>query len=295
MGGLWHEAQEAWRYRELLQNLVDRELAVRYKNSLLGVVWSLANPIVRALILYIVFKFFVPLKVDNYGAYVLAAFFPWTYFLTGILDAGESVSKQMPLVKKVYFPRELLPLATTVANLRHFLLSLGVLGIFLIGLYGTAAYEGNPVSPPREIWLLPVLVLMQTLLIAGIAFFISALNVFWEDVKFLTAVFLDLLFYGVPIIYFLEQVKYAAALSPPVRGLVYHLFLLNPMVVILASYRAFLLNPQYGTVPGVHTPVLVNQGVPWPYFWFAFVVCIGVFVGGYAFFNTRKWRFVEQQ
>ena len=121
MRGLWREVQEAWRYRELLQNLVDRELAVRYKNSLLGVVWSLANPIVRALILYAVFSFFVPLGIKNYSAYVLAAFFPWTYFLTGVLDAGESVSKQMPLVKKVYFPRELLPLATNDCQSAPFL------------------------------------------------------------------------------------------------------------------------------------------------------------------------------
>src|SRR5688572_27415984 len=101
------EAREAWRYRELLNNLVDRELQVRYKNSALGIIWSLANPIVRALILVVVFKYLVPFAPDNYSAYVLAAFFPWTYFLTGILDAGESVSRQMPLIKKVYFPREL--------------------------------------------------------------------------------------------------------------------------------------------------------------------------------------------
>ena len=299
MRGLWREVQEAWRYRELLQNLVDRELAVRYKNSLLGVVWSLANPIVRALILYAVFSFFVPLGIKNYSAYVLAAFFPWTYFLTGVLDAGESVSKQMPLVKKVYFPRELLPLATTIANLRHFFLSLGVLAVYLVGIYAKSYFDGNFVPPPREIFLLPLLVLMQTLLIAGLALFISALNVFWEDVKFLTAVFLDLLFYGVPIIYFLEQVQNTKAMDEPMRGIVYHLFLLNPMVVILASYRAFLLSPQQAPLfPGAANPadfVPVNLGVPWAYFWLSFVVCIAVFIGGYAFFNTRKWRFVERQ
>ncbi len=298
MRGLWREAQEAWRYRELLQNLVDRELAVRYKNSLLGVAWSLANPIVRAVILYVVFSFVVPLGFRNYSALVLAAFFSWTYFLTGILDAGESVSRHMALVKKVYFPRELLPLATTIANLRHFVLSLAVLGVYLIGLYGNALYVGDWTPPPREILLLPVLVLMQTLLIAGIAFFISALNVFWEDVKFLTAVFLDLLFYAVPIIYFLEQVQNTQQLSAPVRNIVYHLFLLNPMVVILSSYRAFLLAPQKAPLsPGAKESewITVNLGVPWPYFWLAFVVCIAVFLSGYAFFNSRKWRFVEQQ
>jgi ABC-type polysaccharide/polyol phosphate export permease len=292
---LLDEAREAWRYRELLNNLVDRELQVRYKNSALGVVWSLANPIVRALILYVLFTFIIALGVKNYSAYVLAAFFPWTYFLTGILDAGESVSRQMSLVRKVYFPRELLPLATTIANLRHFLLSLGVLGIYLIGLYGMSWLHHDPILPPVTIFLLPLLVLMQTLLIAGIALTISAMNVYFEDVKFLAAVFLDLLFYGVPIIYFLEQVRYTTHLSEPLRGIVYHLFLLNPMVVILASYRSFLLTPEYAlAAPGSKEQILVNLGVPWPYFWLAFVVCVAVFVGGYAFFNRRKWRFVEQ-
>ncbi len=300
---LLSEAREVWRYRELLNNLVDRELQVRYKNSALGVIWSLANPIVRALILVVVFKYVVPFAPDNYSAYVLAAFFPWTYFLTGILDAGESVSRQMALIKKVYFPRELLPLATTIANLRHFFLSLGVLGIYLVGLYTVSALDNNaatPALPPLTIFLLPILVLMQTLLIGGIAFYISAMNVFFEDVKFLTAVLLDLLFYGVPIIYFLEQVKATQALPAPVRDIVWQLFLLNPITVILASYRSFLLHPVWleeGAL-GLKNPLLVNQGfatIPWPYFCLSFVVCVFVFLSGYAFFNSRKWRFVERQ
>jgi lipopolysaccharide transport system permease protein len=300
---LVEEAREAWRYRELLKNLVDRELQVRYKNSILGVAWSLANPIVRALILFAIFTYFVPLGVHhNYSAYVLAAFFPWTYFLTGVLDAGDSVSRQMALVRKVYFPRELLPLATTIANLRHFLLSLGVLAIYLVWLYGLSWADGHPALPPREIFLTPLLIVMQTLLIGGIALFISALNVFFEDVKFLTAVLLDLLFYGVPIIYFIEQVRQTAHLHEPLRGVIYHLFLLNPMTIILIGYRSFLLLPEQ--IPlgpdSSNRLILANagfggpDGVPWFYFFFALALSAAVFVGGYAFFNRRKWRFVEQ-
>jgi lipopolysaccharide transport system permease protein len=302
---LLDEAREAWRYRELLNNLVERELQVRYKNSFLGVIWSLANPIARALILYTVFHFFVPLNVRNYSAYVLAAFFPWTYFLTGILDAGDSVSKQMVLVKKVYFPRELLPIATTIANLRHFFLSLGVLAVYLIVLYGYAFLRPDPVSPPvsppGEIWMLPILVLMQTLLIAGIALFISALNVFFEDVKFLTAVLLDLLFYAVPIIYFIEQVQNTDRLPAGLRNVIYHIFILNPMTIILVGYRTFLLRTQQAPLgPGSLKTIAINAGfgspggIPWLYFWIAFAISFGVFIGGYAFFNHRKWRFVEQ-
>jgi len=298
---LLDEAREALRYRELFQNLVERELQVRYKNSLLGVVWSLANPIVRALILVVVFKYLVPLGPDNYSAYVLAAFFPWTYFLTGILDAGESVSKQMTLVKKVYFPRELLPLATTMANLRHFLLSLCVLAVYLVYLYCRSALDGDPATPalpPPTIFLLPVLVVMQTLLIGGIALFISALNVFFEDVKFLMAVLLDLLFYAVPVIYFLEQVEATQGIPSGLREVVHLLFLLNPFSVILSAYRAFLLPPTLlpaGRFGVGGDPVAVNLGVPWWSFGLCLVVCVLVFLGGYHFFNRRKWRFVEQR
>ena len=208
----------------------------------------------------------------------------------------------MALVRKVYFPRELLPIATTIANLRHFLLSLGVLAIYLVGLYGYGYATHDPQSPPREIWLLPLLIVMQTLLIGGIALFISALNVFFEDVKFLAAVLLDLLFYAVPIIYFIEQVQLTPHLSQPVRDIVYYLFLLNPMTIILIGYRSFLLNPQLIPLSPDSPPqqILVNagfggpHGVPWFFFYLAFAISVVVFLGGYAFFNSRKWRFVEQ-
>lgn len=295
------EIREAWRYRELLRTLVRRELDVRYKNSIFGVAWSLANPIMRAIILLLVFQYVIPIKVPNYGVHVLATFFPWTYFLTGVLDAADSVSKQMPLVRKVYFPRELLPIATTLANLRHFLLTLGVVTIpLLVVLYARDSFIHHRLSvPPAEILLLPVLIIMQTLLIAGLALFLSALNVFFEDTKFLAAVIADLLFYAVPIIYFIEQVEHATLLPESIRGVVHTLFLLNPMVVILASYRRFLIAwpdgtpPRIPLTPGQPETIAVNLGVPWPWFCLSFAMCTAIFIFGYRFFNARKWRFVE--
>ena len=284
------ESREVWRYRELLGILVDRELAVRYKNSLFGVAWSLANPIVRAAILYVVFTVIIKNKTQDYFAYVLAAFFPWTYFLTGVLDAADSVSRHLPLVRKVYFPRELLPLATTLANLRHFLLTLVAVVLPLISfVYLRDSLESHRLSlPPATIFLIPVLVVLQTLFIAGIALFLSALNVFFEDVKFLVAVLLDLLFYAVPIFYFLEHTAD--------KPWLHTLFLLNPMVVILTCWRSFLLHPAQLRDVALSLPkgTWVNTGVPWPYFVLMALVCVLTFLVGYAFFNSRKWRFVEQ-
>jgi ABC-type polysaccharide/polyol phosphate export permease len=303
------ELQEVWRYRELLGELVQRELDVRYKNSMLGVLWSLANPIVRALILWAVFEFILNLGVRNYSAYLLAAFFPWTFFLTGILDACDSVSKQMPLIRKVYFPRELLPLATTIANLRHYLLSLCVLGVYLVFLYGRDSINQGTLSlPPWQIVLIPLLIIMQTLLIGGIALFLSALNVFYEDVKFLVAVIMDLMFYAVPIVYFLEMIPIMPKFSIDTASLIYALFLMNPFTVILVSYRSFLLHPaemplpepivekmrQGQILPAESLVLTINKGVPWDTFWLSFLLTVLVFIGGYTFFNRMKWRFVEQ-
>ncbi|MDX1935335.1 MAG: ABC transporter permease [Capsulimonadales bacterium] len=298
MNTLIAEAQEVWRYRELLQNLVQRELDVRYKGSRFGIAWSLANPIIRAIVLWAVFDLILNYGVKDYSAYLLTAFFPWTFFLTGVLDAADSVSKQMELVKKVYFPRELLPLATTLANLRHFLLSLCVLGLYLVFLYGRDSFLTHRLSlPPAEIFLLPILIVMQTLLIGGIAFYLSALNVFFEDTKFIAAVLLDLLLYAVPIVYFVEQVAVMRTLPPAVTAFVHQLYFLNPISVILICYRRFLLHPQEmgeGRF-GLSEPVTINQGVPWPYFLLSILLCFAIFFGGYRFFNRRKWRFVEQQ
>jgi ABC-type polysaccharide/polyol phosphate export permease len=172
-----------------------------------------------------------------------------------------------------------------------------VLAVYLVGLYTYDSVTRGTLSlPPAEILLLPLLVVMQTLLIGGLALFLSALNVFFEDTKFLTAVLLDLLFYAVPIVYFLEQVQTTSAIPEPFRTIVYTLFLLNPMTVILTAYRSFLLAPKplgdngFGFDAGMQ----INTGVPWPYFWLAFAVCVFVFLAGYTFFNRRKWRFVEQ-
>ncbi|MCX6365802.1 MAG: ABC transporter permease [Armatimonadetes bacterium] len=297
---LLEEAREAGRYRELLDNLVRRELDVRYKNSKLGVAWSLANPVVRALILAVVFTYIVQIKIEGspYFPFVVATFFPWTYFLTGVLDAGDSVSKHLPLIRKVYFPRELLPLATTIANYHHFRLTLLVVVLPLVFFLYLSDWlrNGHLTLPPAGILLLPVLVMMQTLLIGGIALFLSALNVFFEDVKFLTAVALDLLFYGIPIIYFLEMVQYSDKIPAWLQGPIYQAYLLNPIVVIVTSYRAFLLHPvnMPAGALGLTSPISVNHPVPWPYFISACVVCVATFIGGYAFFNSRKWRFVEQ-
>ncbi|MGQ9902620.1 MAG: ABC transporter permease, partial [Fimbriimonadales bacterium] len=103
--------RELWAYRELLGTLVVRELRVRYKNSVLGFFWSLLNPLATVLVMTIVFKYVMGMRIANYSAYILAAYLPWTFFQFALLDSSQTILVYMQVIRKIYFPRVLLPLA----------------------------------------------------------------------------------------------------------------------------------------------------------------------------------------
>jgi len=282
-----NELRELYRYRELLWTLVLRELRVRYKNSYLGFFWSLIVPLVTVAVLTIVFKRVMGMVIPNYSAYVLAAFLPWMYFQTALLDSSQSVLAQIQLVKKVYFPREVLPLAAVLANLIHFALALVVFFVYLLG------YVGAPLLP--SVVLLPVLVFFQTLLIAGLSLIISCLNVFYEDTKYIVSIGLQLMFYLVPVIYFSEQVYHAQLASPEVQRWIYLVYHLNPVAMLLTAYRKILLPPiTVQQVGAVQKQTFVSLPMDWGLLVVACVLSVIVFVLGYAFFNKRKWDFAEQ-
>lgn len=284
---MWNEFRELYRYRELLWTLVLRELRVRYKNSYLGFFWSLIVPLVTVAVLTIVFKRVMGMVIPNYSAYVLAAYLPWMYFQTALLDSSQSVLAQIQLVKKVYFPREILPLAAVLANSIHFGLALVVFFVYLLG------YVGAPLLPSMV--LLPVLVVFQTLLIAGLSLIISCLNVFYEDTKYIVSVGLQLMFFLVPVIYFSEQVYHAQLASPELQRWIYLVYHLNPIAMLMTAYRKILLPPiTLPEVGAVQKQTFVSLPMDWGLLAVACIVSVGVFVMGYAFFNKRKWDFAEQ-
>jgi len=204
-----------------------------------------------------------------------------------LLDSSQSVLAQIQLVKKVYFPREVLPLAAVLANLVHFALALVVFFVYLLG------YVGAPLLP--SVALLPVLVLFQTLLIAGLSLIISSLNVFYEDTKYIVSVGLQLMFYLVPVIYFSEQVYHAQIASPEWQRWIYLVYHLNPIATLMTAYRKILLPPitvqQAGAVQKQSFEALP---LDWGLLSVAFAMSVAVFLLGYAFFNQRKWDFAEQ-
>lgn len=272
------EMAELLRYRELLLNLIIRDIKVRYKNSVLGFFWSLLNPLLQVATITVIFKFVLDTGVPNYSAYLLCAFLPWTFFQMSTLDASMSVLYHGDLVKKIYFPREVLPTSIVLSNLVHFILALGLFFIYLLVL-------GTPI---RVTWLLlPFVVMIQLFLNLGIAYFVSCLNVFYEDVKYVVTVVLTLLFYLTPIIYLVEQVYYSKGIPEAYRPLVLKFCEINPLSMLMITYRKILLPP-------FDSPTTKAIPMDYRYLLLTAAISLLVFMAGYAFFNSRKWTFAEQ-
>ena len=127
--GFFARLDELWSYRELLRNLVIRDLKVRYRNSALGVLWSLGNPLLMALVFTVVFTVMTGFssEIEGYPVFVLCGILPWNFFSASVIGSIRSIVDNAPLVSKVYFPRENLPISIVLANLVNFLMALVVL------------------------------------------------------------------------------------------------------------------------------------------------------------------------
>jgi lipopolysaccharide transport system permease protein len=272
------DLQELWRFRGLLWQLVRRDLKVRYKNSRLGFLWSIAPPLMQVAVITFAFKHATEFaaKIPHYSAYLLVAMIPWTYFSTAILDSSQSILLMYGVIKKVYLPREIIPLSTAISNFIHFVLSWLVFFVFLIFYV-----HAKPLW--TMIWL-PYLIVVQFMLVTGLSLFVSALNVFYEDVKYMVSVLMGLGLFVFPIMIFAEKV--VSKLTNPIA---IALYLYNPVTALIDGYRAILLEPPHpsaieATPLGVDVPAMLWAGV----------VSFGILVFGYWYFNKRKWQFVER-
>lgn len=277
--GLAANLRELGRYRELVRNLMLRDMKVRYKNSMLGFLWSLINPLAQVFIITIIFKFVIRIGFPDYSAYVLAGFLPWTFFQMAVLDASQSILLHGALLKKVYIPREAIPISIVLSNLVHFLLALCVLFVYM-------AVIGIPFT--WKLLLLPPLIFAQLLLTLGVGLLVSCANVFYEDIKYVMTVGLNLMYYMVPVIYVVEQVANIPSKFPWLyahREAVLACYQLNPLAVWITAYRRILLPPvpeSIGSLPLDPRVVVV-----------AAVVSVGMAILGYTVFNRYKWDFAE--
>ncbi len=262
---------ELVRYRELLRNLVIRDLKVRYKNSVLGFLWSLLNPLMMMVIFTVVFTIMLPNNtIDRFPVFVLCALLPWNFFSSSVMTSVHSVVGSAHLIKKIYFPREVLPLSTVLANLVNFLLAMVVLFAMMFVF-----------KTPFTVWvlLLPVIILVQVIFTLGLAFFLSTLNVFYRDTAAIMDVAVLAWFFLTPVFYpitILPHYRALFGLSLDIQRLAY---ILNPMASLIASYRVILY---HGAPPALD---FLSR---------TFVTAIAFLVIGYLFFLHYSRVFGEE-
>jgi ABC-type polysaccharide/polyol phosphate export permease len=206
---------------DLIIHLVQRSFLLRYKGSVLGALWSLLLPLAQLIVLVFLFRKVVPLNIDAYPAFVFTALLPWNWFGVAVSSAGGLFLGNRDLVRRPNFTPWILTIVNTLSHLLTYLLFLPVLFVFLL-------LWGREVTP--WLLLLPLLILMQGVLIAGLGLIIGTLNVFYRDVEHIVSVAVMLLFYLTPVFYRSDMVGEKYRL----------LYILNPMAVLIESYRAIL-------------------------------------------------------
>lgn len=228
------EIRALLRQRQLIAVLTARDLKARYRGSVLGFFWSLANPLLLLGVYTLVFTQFFPRPgVDAYPLFLFAGILPWTFFAGTVLEATDSISANAGLVKKVLFPAEALPLVVVTSHLVHFALALPVL---LLAVAIAALMEKVEVTP--LILLLPVYMLVQAIFVAGVSMIVASASVLFRDLRDLVANLLQLGFFLTPILYPLHS----EFITPTIRTLLR----LNPMTPFAVSYQSIVV---FGTVP----------------------------------------------
>jgi lipopolysaccharide transport system permease protein len=208
---------------DTLHALVLRELHVRYKSSLLGLLWAVLSPLGTVAILHLLFTRIVPLGIPHYAAFIYSALLPWTWFQSAVQTGAGTLIDHRDLVRKPFFPRPLLPAVVTASHFLLYLLALPVLLALLL-------VEG--VRPAPILLLLPVVWLVQAIFALACTTLVAALGALVRDVQHLLGLVLLLWFYLTPIFYDLDRVKSAQA-----RWL-----LLNPMAVLVQAHRTIALD-----------------------------------------------------
>jgi lipopolysaccharide transport system permease protein len=221
----WGHLAELWRYRGLLWSWTERDIRIKYKQTLLGVAWAVLQPFLMMVVLTVLFSHFARLPSDGipYPIFVYSALAPWTFFASSVTLASLSLATNMQLVTKVYFPREILPLASVAGCLLDLVIATGLLG-------GLMLWYQIPLTP--RILLLPVLLAVQVLLTGAIAILVAGLCVFYRDVKYALPFALQLWMFATPVVYPLSMI--------PERYQGIFLWL-NPMTGIVEGWRRVLL------------------------------------------------------
>lgn len=252
--------QKIYNYRELLKTNVKKEIRGRYKNSILGILWSFLNPLLQLAVYSVIFGALLAGGDKTYHIYICVALIPWTYFTTTITQSAFTIIGNGDIIKKVYFPREILPISVVTSEAVNFLISTVIIFAFVI-------FSGIGIT--KYILVYPLIFIAQYLLLLAISFIVSSVCVYVRDLQHFIGIFLQLLFYATPIVYSIDTL-------PPEAAWILNL---NPMTYIIEGYRDIFYNQ---TMPDVQS-ILILIGI----------VLVAIVIG-YLIFNKLQKGFAEE-
>lgn len=241
--------RELYSYREILKNLVRKELKVKYTSSVLGAIWSLLNPIVFLGVFYFVFTQVLRNDVPDFAVYLLSGLLAWNLFSASLLQGARSVIDNANLVKKVYFPREILPLSSVGVGLVDFLLQ----GLVLLLFMAAIRYEFHAAN----LALLPLAMLTLLVFTVAVSFWVAALNVRFRDIQHLLNLALLMWFWLTPIVY-----PSALIQQHDLFGIsLFRIYVMNPVAVAIFGFQRALYGIVYPSGGG--SQVLVDVRLGW--------------------------------
>lgn len=253
--------KELYNYREMIKSLVKKELRGRYKGSFLGFLWTFVNPLLQLLVYSVVFSVIVKMGIDNYSMFLFVALVPWIFFSSSITSGSTVILQQQDLVKKIYFPREILPISYVTSCFVNMIFSFMIIfAVIFVGNYGVNL---------KALLYLPAVMAVEYVLTLGFTFITSSLTVYFRDLEHILNIFSMAWMYLTPILYTPEMIP------EEYKQLEY----LNPMTAVITAYRDILF---YKKIPRMQTMTE------------ALVVGITSLALGVLLFRKLKKGFVEE-
>jgi ABC-2 type transport system permease protein len=264
------------RFREVLLNIVRKELKVKYTSSVFGAVWSMINPLVFLGVFTLVFTVVLDNKVPHFPVYLLSGLLAWNLYSTSTTSAVRSVIDNSNLVKKVYFPREVLPLASIGSALVDFALQSTVLILFMVAFR-------YPIHPENLV-LLPIAIVALLLFTCAMSLLVAAINVHYRDTQHLLALLLLVWFWFTPVVYPSGYVQQAASKHTILGINLWHVYLLNPLADIMYGFQRALYGTVTAVVGGKPHQILVDESVAWI---FGLLVLVSIGSIGFLYLTWR--------
>lgn len=249
-----------YNYRELLKTNVKKEIRGKYKNSFLGVLWSFLNPLLQIAVYAIVFPLILRNTQENYVIFLCCGLIPWTFFSVAISRSAFTMVENGNILKKVYFPREILPISVVTSEAVNFLISTIIILAFVL-------FSGMGIT--KYVFLYPLVFIAQYLLLLAISLIVSSICVYVRDLQHFIGVFLQLLFYATPIVYASDTIP---------KDFLW-ILKLNPMTYIINGYRDIFYNQ---TMPDIQGLVILVG-----------IILVAIVIG-YIIFNKLQKGFAEQ-